>query len=98
MHKKKHEKRQAKTFYLSSVQMYLRGTTKLQSSRYAFHLRTSFERIYDSLIKIMLDNSTTLHEKTFSQTWDYSQRLVLTVKGNPGQFETTNDEKRDKIS
>ena len=32
-----------------------------------------------------------------SQTWDYSQRLVLTVKGNPGQFETTNDEKRDKI-
>ena len=59
--KKKHEKRQAKTFYLSSVQMYLRDTTKLQSSRYAFHLITIFESIYDSLIKIRLDNSTTLH-------------------------------------
>lgn len=77
--------------------MYLRDTTKLQSSRYAFHLITIFESIYDSLIKIMLDNSTTHHEKTVSQTWDYSQRLVLTGKGNPGQFETTNDEKRDKI-
>ena len=58
---KTHEERQAKGFYLSSVRMYLRDTTKLQSSRYACHLITSFESIYDSLIKIMLDNSTTLH-------------------------------------
>ena len=59
--KTKHEKRQAKAFYLSSVQMYLRDTTKLQSSRYAFHLITIFDSIYDSLVKIRLDNSTTLH-------------------------------------